>query len=213
MVDPKNRRALRRGLPWTHFGFVVLVASLVVWLSDPLLERVVSPGLVDLGAEALGLFGALLFAGGLSAFVGARRDGPGGRWLDLSLVLWLAEVGLRLARIAIPGVLGQQALGLRFLIVAGAIAAFASWMQAVWRDDATRRVRASWSTTRTLFLLQLAGAVMLATLPGTGEWLLQRAVVLCWVAFVAPWIALYVALRRTVREVSRQSSVADVLVG
>lgn len=216
MVDPTNRLALRRGLPWTFFGFVLLVLSVGAWVATQLArpEGEELGRTAALASQAVGLVGAGLFALGLAAYVRARRHGPGGRWLDLALVLWLAEVGLRVTDLVAPERLAGFAPALRLVLVAAAIAALSSWMRALWRDDAARRVYRTWGATRALFLLQLAGLVVLATIPGASGWLPERATLpAAWIAFALPWVAMYVALRRTMRELSRQTTVADVLAG
>jgi hypothetical protein len=206
MVDPSNRKALRRGLPWTLLGFVVLVASIALWVAFALLT---TPAVLH-AARVLGLLGSALFGLGLSTFTRERRSGPGGRWLDVALILWLAELGLRAAQLVAPEHVGELAVGLRLGCIAGSMAALATWMTAVW--SAAPRVRISWSATRVFFLLQIAAVGLLASVPGATSWLPQRfELASAWVLFGAPWIVLYVALRRTMRELGRQHSVSDVL--
>lgn len=214
MVDPQNRMALRRGLPWVFFGFLALVVSLMAWILEEEIATRFELTTLQVASNILGLFGETLFALGLSAFVRQRRRGPGGRWLDVALVLWLAELGLRAAVLIAPERLMQLSVGVRIGLVAGSLCALASWMRRVWNEDGTRSVVTFWSATRAVFLMQIAGLIVLATVPGARELLPERfANALIWLLFLVPWIVLYVALRRTMRALSRQLTVSDVLTG
>jgi len=203
-------------MPWTFLGFVLLVLSILLWVAFTLLPRLdadFSPvSYLEVTGRILGLLGAGLFALGLSTFARARRAGPGGRWLDVALILWFAELGLRIVWLVGTEHVADFTAGLRVALIAGAIVALASWMSAVWRNDKVSRVRTSWGVTRIAFLLQIAGVALLASVPGAATWIPERLwFAAVWIAFVAPWVVLYFALRSTMRELGRQHSLADVL--
>jgi hypothetical protein len=221
MSRDTNRNALRSGLPWAYLGFVVLVASIGLWLFDAgALLKALHPGTVS---ALLGVLGSVLFGVGLWAFARgriARRTSP---WLWVALFLWAGELVLRLRALLVgtgaadSGTAGAARAsfdGLRLLLVGGAMVALANGVLWLWRDRASDGVRLTWGATRVFFLLQVALVGLAAAAPSAQleEHLGQRVwLVLAWIAFAAPWIALYAALRRTMRELGRQETPTEFL--
>jgi hypothetical protein len=217
MRPDTNRRALRGGMPWALVGFVLLAASIALWL------LAANGGLAALRPGAVaglaGIAGSALFAVGLATFARGRVAARTSLWLWAALALWVGELALRVRAFAAdPQAVPRAALGgVRLLLVAGAMVAFANGVLWLWRDRAPRNVRATWAATRVFFLLQLGALALAAAIPGPtwhGGAPADRIVLaLVWLVFAAPWAVLYVALRRTMRALARQQTAADVLAG
>jgi peptidoglycan biosynthesis protein MviN/MurJ (putative lipid II flippase) len=141
-------------------------------------------------------------------------------WAITAAILWAGELGLQLLDLS-----GRPSLGAaRLFFAAGA--AFCLSAAVPWMLDRTQsRGRLEvWSLTRRLFALQLALCALVpvvAVLQGRPWTADPRSVLaemtvilaLAWVVFAGPWIAMWIALRRTSRWSDRPQTLEDVLRG
>lgn len=222
MLSDSNRRALRASLPWLSAGLALLVAAIgipALTSIEPIASWTGSPTLQGY-ARPVAALGAILFEFGLALLARGRIAGRLSLWAITAVILWAGELGLQLLDLS-----GRPSLGAaRLFFAAGA--AFSLSAAVPWMLDRTQsRGRLEvWSLTRRLFALQLALCALVpvvAVLQGRPWTADPRSVLaemtlvlaLAWVVFAGPWIAMWIALRRTSRWSDRPQTLEDVLRG
>jgi hypothetical protein len=225
VIGPDSfRRVLRTALPWQANGFAVVLLAVAVpallafdWLST-WVQGLALPTI----AAWLGLAGATVFTYATWLESRAQQAGRTSSWIGVAAMLWSGEWLLRLVSTA--GWLEFAALDTARALFAGTGGlALSMGMLALVPPSNFRDVRVQWRTARALFAAQL-GVFVLLPLVGLlldrpfSDWLGTRAELSAWVrsilwlAFAAPHVFLFVALRATRDAFTRRESISDILM-
>lgn len=225
VIGPDSfRRVLRTALPWQANGFAVLLlaVALPALLSFDVLARWVEGFGLPTIASWLGVLGASVFVGATWTISRAQQAGHTSSWLGVAALLWSVELGLRVA--SAFGWFDSSGSDTARAVLAGAGGLTLSMgMLALVPPSNFRSVRVQWRTSRALFAGQL-GVFVLLPLVG---WMLDRPLAdwvgareqlsgwirsLLWIAFAAPHLYLFLALRGTRESFTRRESISDILL-
>ncbi|MCE9592710.1 MAG: hypothetical protein K8S98_00815 [Planctomycetes bacterium] len=225
MTGPDSfRRVLRMALPWQANGFAVVVLAVGVpaLLSFDVLAKWVAGLQVHLIASWFGLIGAAAFVYATWLVSRAQQAGHVSSWLGVAALLWSVEWLLRAA--AVLGWFDSAGGDTARAVLAGAGGLMLSMgMLALVPPSNFRSVRTQWRSTRVLFGVQLGVFVLLplfglmldrplADWIGAREKLSSWARSLLWIAFAAPHVYLFLALRGTREAFTRRESISDILL-
>lgn len=225
VIGPDSfRRVLRGALPWQAAGFAVVLLAVAVpaLLSFDVLAGWVQGLALPSIATWVGLLGAGVFVYATWLESRAQQAGRTSSWLGVAALLWSAEWLLRAVGafgwLASPGLDTARAL----LAGSGGLT-LAMGMLALVPPANFRAVRVQWRKTRVLFALQL-GVFLLLPLLGLAldrplsDWIGAReqlsgwARSILWIAFAAPHVQLWLALRGTREAFTRRDSISDILM-
>jgi hypothetical protein len=219
MALDTHRKALRGGLPWIVVALCLLAASAALAAG---LQPFLASEWVATTGTALGALGSGAMLLGLLQLARARSGGRSSAALLAAFPLWLVEFATRLGSLALSDSPGSTSLAVRLLAASLAMLCLSRGMLWLFARQNARAQIPPWRLSQALFggfALLLAAALGLARLraPDGGLWpwieSLPAGTVLAWLAFVAPWLALVHAVRRSVRHVARRQTVAEVLTG
>lgn len=235
MIADTNRRALRAALPWLFVGFLLLTASIGLWLIDQVSDDLWLASLPIRRAHVVcGFLGSAAFLVGMIQLARALIRARPSLALLAAVALWLGEFGLRVHSVVsvpvdaaggpVESAAPRGELGARLLLAAGAMVALCSGMIWIWGSGSPRAPRAIWRGARRLFLAQLCAYSSLyvaaffhdrglfevfedvrARVPLGLGWPLT------WLVFALPFAALFLALKQTVAHAARRQSVAEIL--
>lgn len=231
MIADTNRRALRAALPWLFVGFLLLTASVGLWVLDH----------AQLGALAIGranvvcgLLGSAAFLVGMIQLARAMIRARPSLALIAAVALWAVELALRFHSAVWPSVDAAAAppervepraeLGAELVLAAAAMIALCSGMLWIFGSGSPRAPRPIWRGTRQLFMAQMCAYSSLALAAwwhGRGLYEVFEDVrariplglgwPLVWLVFAFPFAALFLALKQTVAHAARRQSVAEIL--
>lgn len=225
VIGPDSfRRVLRTALPWQANAFAVVLLSVAVpaLLAFDALARWVDGLGIAVIATWVGLLGGAAFVYATWLVSRAQQAGHTSSWLGVGALLWSVEWLLRAC--AALGWLESGGIDTARAVLGGAGGlTLAMGMLALVPPSNFRAVRTQWRVARALFAVQL-GVFVLLPLIGLmldrplSDWIGAREKLsgwvrsLLWIAFAAPHVYLFLALRGTRESFTRRESISDILL-